>query len=104
MPPSNRERSTFCAYHAVPTNFRALLAFRTQIKRLRALRRRSQKDRTSWERITKLADDFLPPPRILHPGARADRLYSSRPQRYGLLLFRDWEEERLMDVEAARNS
>jgi hypothetical protein len=32
MPPSNRERSTFCAYHAVPTNFRALLAFRTQIK------------------------------------------------------------------------
>ena len=59
----------FFAYHAVPTNFRALLRFRAQIKDLwlRTLRRRSQKDRTSWERITKLADDFLPQPRILHP-------------------------------------
>jgi group II intron reverse transcriptase/maturase len=59
----------FFAYHAVPTNFRALLEFRAQIKGLwlRTLRRRSQKDQTSWERITKLADDFLPQPRILHP-------------------------------------
>ena len=59
----------FFAYHAVPTNFRALLEFRAQIKGLwlRTLRRRSQKDQTTWERITKLADDFLPQPRILHP-------------------------------------
>ena len=59
----------FFAYHAVPTNFRALLAFRARIKSLwlRTLRRRSQKDQTTWERITKLADDFLPQPRILHP-------------------------------------
>jgi RNA-directed DNA polymerase len=59
----------FFAYHAVPTNFRALLRFRAHIKNLwlRTLRRRSQKDQTSWERITKLADDFLPQPRILHP-------------------------------------
>jgi hypothetical protein len=59
----------FLAYHAVPTNFRALLRFRAYIKALwlRSLRRRSQKDRTNWERITKLADDFLPQPRILHP-------------------------------------
>jgi group II intron reverse transcriptase/maturase len=59
----------FLAYHAVPTNFRALLRFRAYIKDLwlRSLRRRSQKDRTNWERITKLADDFLPQPRILHP-------------------------------------
>jgi group II intron reverse transcriptase/maturase len=59
----------FFAYHAVPTNFRALLRFRAHIKDLwlRTLRRRSQKDQTNWERITKLADDFLPQPRILHP-------------------------------------
>jgi len=59
----------FFAYHAVPTNIHALLAFRTHIKDLwlRSLRRRSQKDRTSWERIARLADEFLPQPRILHP-------------------------------------
>ena len=33
----------------------------------RSLKRRSQKDRTTWARITKLADDFLPQVRILHP-------------------------------------
>src|SRR6516164_9120204 len=27
----------------------------------------SQKDRTTWQRITKLADDFLPRARIRHP-------------------------------------
>jgi RNA-directed DNA polymerase len=61
--------SGFFAYHAVPTNFRALLVFRAHIKDLwlRTLRRRSQKDRTSWERFVRLADDFLPQPRILHP-------------------------------------
>src|SRR5271157_2579191 len=59
----------FFAYHAVPTNFRALLVFHAQVKGLwyRTLRRRSQKDRTTWERMLKLADEFLPHPRILHP-------------------------------------
>jgi len=59
----------FFAYHAVPTNFRALLVFRAHIKDLwlQSLRRRSQKDQTTWERIGKLTDDFLPQPRILHP-------------------------------------
>jgi RNA-directed DNA polymerase len=33
----------------------------------RTLRQRSQKDRTTWERIKRLADDWLPQPRILHP-------------------------------------
>src|ERR1700736_6009824 len=56
-------------YHAVPTNGRALGAFRFHVTELwrRTLRRRSQRDRTRWDRITKLADDFLPKPRILHP-------------------------------------
>ncbi len=59
----------FFAYHAVPTNYRALQTFRNNVTDLwrRALRRRSQKDRTTWQRIRRLADDFLPKPRILHP-------------------------------------
>ena len=59
----------FFAYHAVPTNFLALGAFRLHTIRIwrRALRRRSQKDGFTWKRIEKLAADFLPKPRILHP-------------------------------------
>jgi RNA-directed DNA polymerase len=59
----------FFASHAVPTNSRALAAFRYHVVELwrRALRRRSQKDDTTWDRIGKLADDWLPKPRILHP-------------------------------------
>jgi RNA-directed DNA polymerase len=56
-------------YHAVPTNGRALATFRFRVIDLwtRTLRRRSQKDHTTWERIRRLANDFLPKPRILHP-------------------------------------
>ncbi len=59
----------FFEYHAVPTNSRALNTFRNHVTDLwrRSLRRRSQKDRMTWDRIKKLADDFLPPARILHP-------------------------------------
>jgi group II intron reverse transcriptase/maturase len=59
----------YFAYHAVPTNFRSLSAFRHRVARLwlRALRRRSQKDRTTWVRALTLVADFLPSPRILHP-------------------------------------
>jgi RNA-directed DNA polymerase len=59
----------YFAYHAVPTNVASLSAFRHHVVDLwrRALRRRSQKDRTTWDRIARLAADFLPAPRILHP-------------------------------------
>ena len=59
----------FFAYHAVPTNARALSAFRHYVTDLwrRTLRRRSQKDALTWARITKIADAWLPQPRILHP-------------------------------------
>lgn len=59
----------YFAYHAVPTNYQRLSAFRYHIVVLwrRTLRRRSQKDWTSWERISRLARAYLPPPRILHP-------------------------------------
>jgi group II intron reverse transcriptase/maturase len=59
----------YFAYHAVPTNMRALVAFRHQVTDLwrRTLRRRSQKDDTTWARMQKLVDDWLPKPCILHP-------------------------------------
>ncbi len=57
------------AYHAVPTNFAALSAFRYHVIDLwrRTLRRRSQKDGTTWARMADLADRWLPKPRITHP-------------------------------------
>jgi group II intron reverse transcriptase/maturase len=59
----------YFAYHAVPTNGRRLKAFRDHVKDLwrRALRRRSQRDRSTWKRIAQLAAEFLPTPRVLHP-------------------------------------
>jgi RNA-directed DNA polymerase len=59
----------FFNYHAVPTNSRALCALRFFVTGLwrQTLRRRSQKDGMTWERITRLADDWLPKPKILHP-------------------------------------
>jgi len=59
----------YFAYHAVPTNSQRLNAFRDHVLVLwrRTLRRRSQKDWTTWDRISRLARDYLPLPRILHP-------------------------------------
>ena len=54
-------------YHAVPTNIRALATFRDEITRrwLRILRRRSQLNRLTWERMVAIADTWLPRPRII---------------------------------------
>jgi len=59
----------FFAYHAVPTNAKALGAFRHYVtdRWRRTLRRRSQKDGMTWRRLRKIADAWLPQPRILHP-------------------------------------
>jgi group II intron reverse transcriptase/maturase len=59
----------YFAYHAVPTNSPALAAFRYHVLVLwyRQIRRRSQRARIGWAQMTKLADEFLPKPRILHP-------------------------------------
>jgi RNA-directed DNA polymerase len=56
-------------YHAVPTNYRALVVFRDQIIRRwgRALNRRSQREGYNWARLVELADAYLPRPRIRHP-------------------------------------
>ncbi len=66
-------------YHAVPGNFGALRTFQREVARmwLAGLRRRSQRDRHSWERFGPIVDRFLPTPRILHPlpGVRFDAKY-----------------------------
>jgi len=56
-------------YHAVPTNIRALSAFRHHVGNLwrRTLMRRSDRDAMTFERMKRLVDDWLPPTRILHP-------------------------------------
>jgi RNA-directed DNA polymerase len=63
----------YFAYHAVPTNSGAIGAFRYHVIVLwhRCLCRRSQKARLMWPRMAKLADEFLPRPRILHPWPNA---------------------------------
>jgi RNA-directed DNA polymerase len=57
------------AYHAVPTNGPSLVLFRSTVRWhwRRALRRRGQRDKTSWAAINRLADRWLPKVRILHP-------------------------------------
>ncbi len=73
--------SGFFAYHAVPTNGAAIGAFRYHVTILwhRSLGRRSQRARLGWERMKKLADGFLPRPRILHPWP-SDRFAVKHPR------------------------
>jgi RNA-directed DNA polymerase len=56
-------------YYAVPDNIEALRGFREQVIRhwRHALSRRSQNGRITWEKTRRLADRWLPQPRILHP-------------------------------------
>ena len=62
----------FFNYHAVPTNFAALQAFRDHVRDLwrRSLRRRSQRDNTTYERMKKLANDWLASPSDTQGGSR----------------------------------
>jgi group II intron reverse transcriptase/maturase len=68
-------------YHAVPTNAQALHVFLHHITDLwrRMLRRRSQKDQMTWERMTQLVHDWLPKPTILHPWP-SDRFAVTHPR------------------------
>jgi RNA-directed DNA polymerase len=70
------------AYYAVPDNSEALRAFRDRLVRHwhRALRRRSQRTRVTWQRTYRLEDRWLPRVRILHPwpDARFDALTQGR--------------------------
>lgn len=57
------------AYYAVPMSGSAVSAFRHHVieRWLRAIRRRGQKHRLPWDRMKRIADRYLPKPRILHP-------------------------------------
>ena len=59
----------FLNYFAVPTNSRAINAFYYNVAWYwcRALRRRSQISRLTWQRMARYIDLWLPPARIRHP-------------------------------------
>jgi len=56
-------------YYAVPGNVHAVAAFRAQVTRhwLKALRRRSQKNRITWQRMRRIETRWLPRARVMHP-------------------------------------
>jgi group II intron reverse transcriptase/maturase len=57
------------AYYAVPGNSDAVAAFRDHVTRhwFKALRRRSQRTRVTWERMNRLAKRWIPPAHVKHP-------------------------------------
>ena len=68
-------------YHSVPGNFDRVEQLRTQVRRLwlAALRRRSQRDRMTWERFARIAERHLPRPKVLHPWP-SERFYAKHPR------------------------
>jgi group II intron reverse transcriptase/maturase len=59
----------YLAYFAVPTNSRSIGRFRSEVIRMwcRNLRQRSHRHRLTWQRMTRIADRWLPPARIQQP-------------------------------------
>jgi hypothetical protein len=72
----------YFAYHAVPTNSRAIRAFRNHAQWLwlRALRLRSERDRTNWGSIEAMSKRWLPKALIQHewPNKRFDVKYQGK--------------------------
>ena len=56
-------------YYGVPHNSAAMSSFRHQVLGLwhRTLKRRSQKHRCCWDKMSVLAQKWLPNPKIMHP-------------------------------------
>ena len=56
-------------YYGVPMNYDQMKAFQRAIIRLwyRSLKRRSQKNKLTWERMYRYVKAWLPNPRIMHP-------------------------------------
>ena len=56
-------------YYAVPGNLASLQNFRCEVRKrwLRVIRRRGQRSRITWELFERIADPWLPVPKILHP-------------------------------------
>lgn len=67
-------------YHAVPGNMKVLSSFKRDVGRywLRSLRRRSQRNRKTWDRFVKLIKLYFPALRRVHdyPHKRFDAKYS----------------------------
>ena len=68
-------------YFAIPGNIPAMESFRTQVVRywLRALRRRSQRHRLSWEVFGPRVNRVIPRPRVLHDHPNL-RFYAKHPR------------------------
>jgi len=69
-------RPGYFSTHVVPTNFRALAAFRRNVT---DLWRRSQKDKMTLKRMDDIANSWLPRTRILHPWP-SDRFAVKHPR------------------------
>jgi group II intron reverse transcriptase/maturase len=56
-------------YYGVPLNYKAMSTFRYEVSRLwfKTLRRRSQKSRLNWARMSRLEKRWLPIPKIRNP-------------------------------------
>jgi len=56
-------------YHAIPGNLASLRSFRFEVRKrwLRVIRRRSQRSGMTWALLDRLAAEWLPEPKILHP-------------------------------------
>jgi hypothetical protein len=68
-------------YHAIPGNTDALETFHREVIRLwlHALRRRTQRHRLPWTRFRKIANRWIPRPRILHPHP-SERFFATHPR------------------------
>jgi group II intron reverse transcriptase/maturase len=68
-------------YHAVPGNLDRLGDFRARVTRFwrRTLRRRGQRRPINWARLHRLAERWLPRPRVLHPYP-AQRFAATHPR------------------------
>src|SRR4051812_30933377 len=73
----------YFAYHAVPTNRRALMAFRHHVTDLwrRTLRRRSQKDRLTWGADGEVGRCLAPP--TAPPSPLAERTFRRQTPKVG---------------------
>ncbi len=59
----------YLAYHAIPGNTWTIQAFCREVTRhwFKALRRRSQRHRMTWDRMKRIAPRYLPSARVQHP-------------------------------------
>src|SRR5690625_3313095 len=71
----------YFAYYAVPTNLYRLDGFRSEVCRAwrHALKRRSQRNRQTWDRFNRLAIRYIPHPRQAHPYPER-RFYALHPR------------------------